>query len=178
MGYYASGWVTVTASEAQITAAALRLEDELSEFYDGYVAESIRERLTELRDLDFLPRLLTATRFEEVFSSTNDKGEISCEGRYDDKWWEGAEFAHRLLAKAGAKVQGRFRGEDDEAWTWASSDGLVQDESLVELPHSQVDHLLAAAKFLQEIQQFLAEPIEADKALAEVRRRLAAWSAG
>lgn len=176
MGYNANGYVSITCTDpTQLTAMALLYDKTAKDLITQHYANSIIQEMQD-ENGDILLRALRASRFTDGAKQERN-GHMVYTAFYDDKWWEGADFVHRLAAESGMTVEGEFRGEDDAEWAWASKDGRLIEEEIVHVTDSKHSHFLQAEEDLATLHQLLAGvgPLN-DETLMQAREILSAYA--
>lgn len=155
MGYNANGYVSITCTDpTQLTAMALLHERFAKDLTAPWYTHSILQDMQN-ENGDILLRALKASRFTDGAKQERN-GHMVYTAFYDDKWWEGADFVHRLAAESGMKVAGEFRGEDDAEWAWASEGGQLIEEEIIHVTGSKHRHFMQAQEDLSTLHQLLS----------------------
>lgn len=176
MGYTANGYVSITCTDpTQLTAMALLHERLAKDLTAQWYTDSILQEMQNGTG-DILLRALEASRFTDGAKQERN-GHTVYTAFYDDKWWEGADFVHRLAAESGMMVEGEFRGEDDAEWAWASIDGRLIEEEIIHVTGSKHRHFMQAQEDLNTLRQLLAGdgPLD-DATLVRAREILSAYA--
>jgi hypothetical protein len=177
VGYYVNGRVLIKTNALQITAAALGADAAIEAIGNKYFIEDLRSSLAERNGDDFLARALNASGFEDVYREEAANGDLTYEARYDRKWWEGADFVHRLAADAGMTVDGVFRGEDDEAWVWSSRSGVFIEDGLSEVAGERLRAYIESERLLGELRAILQSDEDPDAVVSKAKNVLTAVEA-
>ena len=155
VGYNANGYVAITCTDpTQLTAMALAYEGLARDLTADYHAETILQEM-QSHEGDVLLRALAASRFSDGAMQERD-GNWVYTAFYDDKWWEGADFVHRLAAASGMTVKGEFRGEDDAEWAWASHSGNFIEDEIIHVLGTEHAALMLMKEALTELSGLVA----------------------